>query len=88
MGKNYRQLDRTPTEHAYRMDRPNNRDRRKTNRIRYRSHLDFKQLVRDFPSVNHRIYRPCYAKWAGHKGKSLKLVSSRRFIDFHQRNWY
>lgn len=79
MAKNYRRLHRTLHEWTCCLDARSNRERRKVNRNRYRAHADYRQMKEDKPHM---------ARWSGLNGQSLKLVSSRRFIDFHQRNFY
>lgn len=79
MAKNYRRLKRTLHEWACCLDARSNRERRKVNRSRYQAQAHYRA---------YGGYAPRMARWSGLKGRSLKLVSSRRFIDFHQRNFY
>lgn len=90
MGKNYRQLDRPQSCKIalhYGWCTDSNVTRRKMNRTRYQVQAELKWRVKHWPEgVDDAadFIKMSYARWAGRKGKKLKLVSTRRFVNYHQ----
>lgn len=87
MAKNYRQLQRSPHEHAallrWVVEGSNtNRKRRQANRFRYWTASHVRRALKAHPEIIEKgMYTPI-------DKKRIKLHSTNRFVDFHQRNYF